>query len=679
MRAAVALWPTFSGRHVRDYIGRTFAAGVVDRFSVQVRMDREAIRRARERLPMTAQELAFEVVMSGAEWRATPDMPPLRADASASGDGASARILVAGGRMTPGDGPALAISNGVVRIDSARRPAMADISFSVAGDLPALLRVMDSAGLGAAPVEPARVRGAARLDVSLKTPLSGSVTAASLQPQAHGALSDVRVARAVGEHDLEGGSFRVDIGAAAAHVAGEARIGGAMVGLDVREARSGAAAGETTVTAVLDDAARARLGFGAGADFSGPVSVVLRFAPEAKASPRVEIDLAKLRISNPVPGWSKAAGRPGRLAFRLDQREGTTRLSDMALEAGNLSASGGSAEIDAKGLQRLRFDVFRMSASDSMRLEAERDGDGYRVTARGRLLDARPALRALLAGEGGAGRGGRAGATASGPGRARIDLDLSAAIVAGFNNEALTNVSLRLTARDGEVRQATVSGSFGAATASLKLAPQRDGETLDVRSGNAGALLRFADIYRRMYGGDVIISAQLGRRAQGGSIDIARFTLRNEPALARIVASQPGRADGINVSEAPFNRLQGTFLRQGGRVQLRDGVIWGPQVGITLAGVVDFARDSTDLAGTFIPAYSVNNAFARIPLLGPLIGGGAREGMFAVSFRITGPASAPTLTVNPLTAVAPGILRKFLEVFTPDGSSRNPAPARPER
>ena len=60
-----------------------------------------------------------------------------------------------------------------------------------------------------------------------------------------------------------------------------------------------------------------------------------------------------------------------------------------------------------------------------------------------------------------------------------------------------------------------------------------------------------------------------------------------------------------------------------------------------------------------MPAYGLNNAFAQVPLFGPLLSGGQYEGLFAVNFRISGPATAPVLTVNPLSAVAPGFLRKL--------------------
>ena len=69
-------------------------------------------------------------------------------------------------------------------------------------------------------------------------------------------------------------------------------------------------------------------------------------------------------------------------------------------------------------------------------------------------------------------------------------------------------------------------------------------------------------------------------------------------------------------------------------------------------------------------------------VFGPLLGGGRNEGLFAVNFRVAGQATAPTLTVNPLSAIAPGFLRKLFGAGSgavPDDGPRAALPARPER
>ena len=83
-------------------------------------------------------------------------------------------------------------------------------------------------------------------------------------------------------------------------------------------------------------------------------------------------------------------------------------------------------------------------------------------------------------------------------------------------------------------------------------------------------------------------------------------------------------------------------------------------MGLTTQGVIDFARNEIDVSGSFVPAYQVNTMLTKIPLVGLLLSGGQNEGVFGLSYRVHGPMSGPLLTINPLSAMAPGILRKIL-------------------
>ena len=100
-------------------------------------------------------------------------------------------------------------------------------------------------------------------------------------------------------------------------------------------------------------------------------------------------------------------------------------------------------------------------------------------------------------------------------------------------------------------------------------------------------------------------------------------------------------------------------------------VIFGSQLGLTFNGVIDPVRDRVSLSGTYVPAYGLNNAFAQIPIVGNILAGGRNEGLLAVTFGVAGKASQPTVTVNPLSAVAPGIFRKFFE-FRNDRTGSTP-------
>src|SRR5258708_19217436 len=96
-------------------------------------------------------------------------------------------------------------------------------------------------------------------------------------------------------------------------------------------------------------------------------------------------------------------------------------------------------------------------------------------------------------------------------------------------------------------------------------------------------------------------------------------------------------------------------------------MVRGTMSGATVEGAIDYLKDDVRMRGTFIPLYGLNNMFGQIPLFGIFLGGGSKEGLVGVTFEVVGPTSGPTLRVNPISAVAPGLLRKFFDFPTGNG------------
>ena len=94
-------------------------------------------------------------------------------------------------------------------------------------------------------------------------------------------------------------------------------------------------------------------------------------------------------------------------------------------------------------------------------------------------------------------------------------------------------------------------------------------------------------------------------------------------------------------------------------------------IGATVEGFIDYHRDDVRMRGTFVPLYGLNNMFGQIPIFGQLLGG-SNEGLMGVTYEVVGPTSAPVLRVNPISALAPGLLRKFFEF--PSGNAPAVAP-----
>ena len=52
------------------------------------------------------------------------------------------------------------------------------------------------------------------------------------------------------------------------------------------------------------------------------------------------------------------------------------------------------------------------------------------------------------------------------------------------------------------------------------------------------------------------------------------------------------------------------------------------------------------------------------------VGGGSNEGLIGVTYEVVGTPGQPVLRVNPISAMAPGVLRKIFEFGT--GKQNNP-------
>lgn len=154
------------------------------------------------------------------------------------------------------------------------------------------------------------------------------------------------------------------------------------------------------------------------------------------------------------------------------------------------------------------------------------------------MADARPFLKSL------GGPDSKGGREAKDANPKDIDADIQVPIVTGFNEEALTGATLKLALHGKTLRAANITGRFRAAPfAATVTRGERGVPTLAVESADAGATLRFVDVYRRMYGGRLTAGIGLNDGPQSGVVQIRDFILRNEPALSSIMAQGPEPTD----------------------------------------------------------------------------------------------------------------------------------------
>jgi hypothetical protein len=322
----------------------------------------------------------------------------------------------------------------------------------------------------------------------------------------------------------------------------------------------------------------------------------------------------------------------------------------------------GSVEFDGTNeLQSANFPVFALSDGDKLSLKADRGTDGaLRVAMRGDIYDGRNFVKSSLA-----------STDKTKQKQEDLDLDIKLGTVAGHNGETLRGLDLKLSRRGGHIRNFVMTSKIGRDTplnGDLRVRSRDNHQVIYFETEDAGSLFRFTDMYPRMFGGQMWVALDPPTQEQSpqiGTIYIRRFVVRGEPALEKVVS---GTAAGPGVQGVPragasgvdFSEMRADFTRFPGKMAVRDGVVRGPLVGATVEGNIDYTRDEVHMRGTFVPFYGLNNMFGQIPIVGLFLGGGNKEGLVGINYEAVGPPNAPRITVNPVSAITPGILRKLI-------------------
>ena len=139
---------------------------------------------------------------------------------------------------------------------------------------------------------------------------------------------------------------------------------------------------------------------------------------------------------------------------------------------------------------------------------------------------------------------------------------------------------------------------------------------------------------------------------------------------ARILAasSLTGLQQSLATQGLTFDVVEAVFRLDDQSLVVEEGRAVGGALGLTLNGNLDRINEQVDLAGTLVPIFGVNQAIGSIPLIGDVLTGGDDQGVFALTYAVGGSLDSPNVSINPLSALAPGFLRRlFFEAPTGDG------------
>jgi hypothetical protein len=654
------LWPMFVAPKVRDWVLEHIVSGKVSRLDIAANATIAQMQPGGPPLP--EEGLSVDIVGTNATLHPVAGLPQIRdADMTVHVTGRNAKVTLNKGVVEISPGRRLTLSNGVFEVPNTRmKTPPARVTFRIDGPVPAaaeLLALERLREFSGAPFDPATTKGAVSAQVALGMPLRPDLPPGSTEYDITVDLSNFSADKMLLGQKVEAQTLRVTANNQSYEIKGDVKVAGAPSQIEYRRLK-GESDAEIKLQATLDEAARARLGIDAGSSLMGlvPIKINGRIGFEDReARFNVEGDLTGAKIDNLLPGWVKPVGKPARLAFTMVKGSRGLRFDDLVIDGPGVLAKG-TIELDNDGeLQTANFPLFATSDGDKASLRADRGADGaLRVVMRGDVYDGRNFVKSAMGGPTDPKVRGR---------HPDLDLDIKLGVVAGHYGETVRGLELRMSRRGGRVRTFSFNAKIGRDTpliGEMRTRANNGKPVVYFETNDAGALFRFTDLYSRMIGGRMWIGMDPPTQdgsPQEGIINVSGFSVRGEGALDQVVSNAPNnvRSDAIDFSQA-----RADFTRSPGRMVIRDGVLRGPMIGATVEGNIDYARDQVHVRGTLVPLYGLNNMFGQIPIVGLFLGGG-NEGIFGITYEVGGSTSNPRAVVNPISAIAPGMLRKFFE------------------
>ena len=661
-------WPRGAAPGARRWVTRNMVDGTVERIEVEIGL----------RLPGgIAQETRVETLDGTLSASALTihyfrPLPPIRGAVGTARFNAQEFVAEFGG----GGVEAIEIESGRIRIGGLDQPdARFDIDGTLRGPLRDALQILDHPRFGYVGrfgIDPTTTAGAVAMRLSIAFDDRADTTIEDLRFEAEADVTDAELGKAMFGYSVADADLAVTVNNDALTVDGAARINGVPTQLSWTENFGDAdLRSEITLSGEPDADQIAALGLDVRRFLDGPVGTELvhrRFADDS-ASLDASFDLAAAALDLPLIEWHKAAGEVGAANLELDLEGGRpVAVPEFTVAAGSLAATGRARfAIGGKALADIEFDSLAFGESRLQDVAAQFADDRVTVTIGGGRFDATSLLKAEASKESRrpfALTAERLDWVMLGPDRGLEDVSLSARHDGRFWDEFALDAML--PGRQG---------------LTVRYLPAPAGKRrLSVVANDAGAALSAFGIVDTVVGGRLSIVAEAADDEPGrplrGTVEISRFRLVRAPTVARVlsVAALTGLIDVLTGDGLLFSRFTAEFVKTGDKMEVVLARAYGPSLGFTATGEVDFAADTFDLEGTIVPAYALNSILGNIPIIGNLLQGGKGEGLFAATYTLTGPQDDPKVTVNPLAALAPGFLRALFDMFDGGDAGKAVAP-----
>jgi len=661
-------WPLLAAINARSWVEKNIHEGSIDELVAHMRFDGSE--------PKVNLDFSF----SGLGASYLKDLSPIReARGRASMTLDELHLWVNAGVVEPVEGAPVQLEDSEVRLLNLQgRPSLAEITIRAAGATSSILTLIDEQPLGLIAklgLDPAVVKGNAVVKALVSFPLIQALELDEVEVEADAQLFALRLPfRLPGDRiiDVAGETVALRANKRELRLSGPVHIDGTPMVLDWNEYYG---RGSNHRTIALDGPATLPLlaQFGLDTEYFVGGQAPMKLNLEQTGKPEYAFDLvadlgpAQLKIAD--FGWDKAPGAKGQLVAN-GSFGGGVRVPQFRLDAGDLKATG-SIEFSPGGkLQKARVARLQYRGQADIALAVDRVGDGpdLALNVTGNRLDLAMFDDLPAAGPANDTNGGANGAT---PLAVRYSLDelvvtrkiVSLPATGTYRRDAGRNA---VAALDGKLAgqvpfQATYEKNHA------------EPATVRITADDAGGMLVAADLFKGAQGGTLELTLRI---APEGGADLVGVAIMRDVKISGTgtftsildEGDLPDAAKAAEQGGLSFDKVKVPFEYHEGLLTLDDVTAKGKLLAVTLEGTVNENNDELDLVGVISPAYAITGLLDNIPVIREILSGGKGEGILAMTFKINGSLDDPDFSVNPLSLLAPGILRK---VFSGRSASPN--------
>ena len=558
-----------------------------------------------------------------------------------------------------------------------------DIDLRLDGPVRKAIELIDHKPLGFASVlgmDPGSMSGTASTRVKLRFILEDALTRDQVEVLAVSKLRGASVKNARFGYDVGNAELDLEVDKTGMNATGAATLGTVPVHLEWRENFVDKAAFRSRfhiVGRVGDEERIGQLGLDFP-PFSGEfmqgnmgADVTVTTFHDGHSRLQARIDMADLALAIPAAQWSKPRGAPGKADIDVVLVDGrVSEVSRFVVAAADLSLDG-SVGVAADGsVERIDLDRLAFGRTDMGGVLFPRAAGGWDADFKGAAFDLASRLDDLLHGAPDVAENGK-----TPPFSISFNLDR---VWLGAGRE-MTNVAGAITSDGDKWKRMQLQARLGDGKPfEVFLVPSDDGlRHLTIQAEDAGTMLRTLGYYDNMVGGTLELTGRIHDTRPGAPIEgklvIKDYRVIKAPTLAHLMSilSLTGIIEALEGEGLAFNEMQAPFLLDGGVLNVKNARATGMSLGYTASGkIYTSPAEVVDIEGTVVPAYAINSVLGNIPVIGDLFTGGEKGGgVFAATYTMTGSLENPKLSVNPLSALAPGFFRNLFGIFDGDAAT----------